>query len=177
MRPPSSMQETAANRRPLSAPVPPAMGVDAAIVPIIVVSTTVEWKPGICNRLVVALWTPMAAASKPMMGKAATPSRDPSSSCTTIAMTTSSSSTEAMVLDLLMPLMDGRIATQKIRQERLFARGDANRQIAHELNIGEQTVKTHVVNIPGKFQRQSRSQAALFAVERGLVSLPEAATA
>ena len=56
---------------------------------------------------------------------------------------------------------------------RLLARGEANKQIARELHIGEQTVKTHVSNILGKLQLQSRTQAALYAVDRGLVSANE----
>ena len=53
---------------------------------------------------------------------------------------------------------------------RLVAKGHANKQVARELGIREQTVKTHVSNILGKLQLQSRTQAALYAVERGLVS-------
>src|SRR3989440_11338435 len=53
---------------------------------------------------------------------------------------------------------------------RLLARGEANKQIARELHIGEQTVKTHVSNILGKLQLQSRTAAALYALDRGLVS-------
>jgi DNA-binding NarL/FixJ family response regulator len=53
---------------------------------------------------------------------------------------------------------------------RLIAKGHANKQVARELGIREQTVKTHVSNILGKLQLQSRTQAALYAVERGLVS-------
>ena len=53
---------------------------------------------------------------------------------------------------------------------RLIAKGQANKQVARELHIGEQTVKTHVSNILGKLQLQSRTQAALYAVDRGLVS-------
>jgi len=53
---------------------------------------------------------------------------------------------------------------------RLVARGQANKQVARALGIGEQTVKTHVSSILGKLQLQSRTQAALYAVERGLVS-------
>jgi DNA-binding NarL/FixJ family response regulator len=53
---------------------------------------------------------------------------------------------------------------------RLLAKGQANKQVARELHIGEQTVKTHVSNILGKLQLQSRTQAALYAVEKGLVS-------
>jgi DNA-binding NarL/FixJ family response regulator len=53
---------------------------------------------------------------------------------------------------------------------RLVAKGQANKQVARQLGIREQTVKTHVSNILGKLQLQSRTQAALYAVERGLVS-------
>jgi DNA-binding NarL/FixJ family response regulator len=56
---------------------------------------------------------------------------------------------------------------------RLLARGGANKQIARELHIGEQTVKTHVSNILAKLQLHSRTQAALYAVDRGLVSANE----
>jgi DNA-binding NarL/FixJ family response regulator len=56
---------------------------------------------------------------------------------------------------------------------RLLARGGANKQIARELHIGEQTVKTHVSNILAKLQLHSRTQAALYAVDRGLVSASE----
>ncbi|MDQ7841086.1 MAG: response regulator transcription factor [bacterium] len=54
---------------------------------------------------------------------------------------------------------------------RLMAQGQANKQIARALHIGEKTVKTHVSNILAKLGVQSRTQAALFAVRIGLVSL------
>ena len=47
---------------------------------------------------------------------------------------------------------------------RLIARGLSNRQIASDLSIGEQTVKTHVRSILGKLGLQDRVQAAIFAV-------------
>jgi DNA-binding NarL/FixJ family response regulator len=53
---------------------------------------------------------------------------------------------------------------------RLLAKGRANKQIARELEIGEQTVKTHVSNILAKLQLQSRTAAAVYAVQPGLVS-------
>lgn len=53
---------------------------------------------------------------------------------------------------------------------RLMALGQANKEIARTLNIGEKTVKTHVSNILGKLGVQSRTQAALHAVRIGLVS-------
>jgi DNA-binding NarL/FixJ family response regulator len=54
---------------------------------------------------------------------------------------------------------------------RLLAEGKANKEIAHGLRIGEKTVKTHVSNILAKLGVQSRTQAALYAVQIGLVSL------
>ena len=51
---------------------------------------------------------------------------------------------------------------------RLVARGKANKEIARELGIGEQTVKTHVSSILGKLGVESRTQAALHAQRTGL---------
>jgi DNA-binding NarL/FixJ family response regulator len=52
---------------------------------------------------------------------------------------------------------------------RLLAQGLANKEIAQELGIGEKTVKTHVSNILSKLGVLSRTQAALHAVQIGLV--------
>ena len=52
---------------------------------------------------------------------------------------------------------------------RLLARGKANKEIARELGVGEQTVKSHVGHILAKLGVQSRTQAALHAVRIGLV--------
>jgi two-component system, NarL family, response regulator LiaR len=46
----------------------------------------------------------------------------------------------------------------------LLARGCSNRQIAHQLDIGEQTVKTHVSSILTKLDLRDRVQAAIFAI-------------
>lgn len=53
---------------------------------------------------------------------------------------------------------------------RLVARGKANKEIARDLSIGEKTVKTHVSSILAKLGVQSRTQAALYAVQIGLIS-------
>jgi NarL family two-component system response regulator LiaR len=55
----------------------------------------------------------------------------------------------------------------------LVARGKANKQIAHELFVGEKTVKAHVSSILAKLGVQSRTQAALYALRIGLVSMEE----
>jgi len=57
---------------------------------------------------------------------------------------------------------------------RLVAQGLANKEIAHELGIGEKTVKTHVSSILAKLGLQSRTQAALHAMAVGLVKAPSA---
>ncbi len=51
---------------------------------------------------------------------------------------------------------------------RLLAQGQSNKEIAHGLRIGERTVKTHVSNVLTKLGVQSRTQAALYAVQTGL---------
>ena len=48
------------------------------------------------------------------------------------------------------------------------ARGRTNREIAQELNIGEQTVKNHLSGIFEKMQVRNRLELALLAVQRGL---------
>jgi len=56
---------------------------------------------------------------------------------------------------------------------RLLAQGRSNKEIAHALSLSEKTIKTHVSNILGKLEVPSRTQAALYAVRIGLVSLSE----
>ncbi len=51
---------------------------------------------------------------------------------------------------------------------RLMAGGKANKEIAVELGISDNTVKTHVGNILAKLGVQSRTQAALYAAQVGL---------
>jgi two-component system, NarL family, response regulator LiaR len=56
---------------------------------------------------------------------------------------------------------------------KLLARGQANKQIASELFVEEKTVKAHVSSIFRKLGVRSRTQAALYAVRTGLVSIEE----
>jgi DNA-binding NarL/FixJ family response regulator len=58
---------------------------------------------------------------------------------------------------------------------RLLARGRSNNEIAKALDVGEMTVKTLVGSILDKLGVPSRTQAALYAVRTGLVSIDEAA--
>lgn len=52
----------------------------------------------------------------------------------------------------------------------LVAGGHSNQDIARELGISERTARTHVSNMLGKLGLSSRTQAALAAVNAGLVS-------
>jgi DNA-binding NarL/FixJ family response regulator len=52
----------------------------------------------------------------------------------------------------------------------LIAAGRSNKRIALELGIAEKTVKTHVGHLMAKLGVSDRTQAALLAVRRGLVS-------
>jgi NarL family two-component system response regulator LiaR len=56
---------------------------------------------------------------------------------------------------------------------RLLAHGRTNRQIAEELVLGEETVKTHVGNILAKLHLAHRTQAVVHAFKQGLISLDE----
>ena len=52
---------------------------------------------------------------------------------------------------------------------RLVAQGATNKEIADSLFISENTVKTHLRNIMDKLHLANRSQAAAYAVKKGLV--------
>jgi DNA-binding NarL/FixJ family response regulator len=55
----------------------------------------------------------------------------------------------------------------------LVGRGRSNKEIATNLGITERTARTHVSNILGKLGLASRTQAALYAVDRKLVPGPD----
>jgi NarL family two-component system response regulator LiaR len=56
---------------------------------------------------------------------------------------------------------------------RLLAAGRSNKEIANTLEIGDETVKTHVANVLGKLHSENRAQAVAQALKRGLVTLEE----
>ena len=55
---------------------------------------------------------------------------------------------------------------------KLLAEGKSNKEISASMNIGEQTVKTHVSHVLDKLGVPSRTQAALYAIRVGMVAAP-----
>ena len=58
---------------------------------------------------------------------------------------------------------------------RLVAKGMTNKHIASELNISDNTVGTHLVNIFRKLGVESRTEATLYALREGLITTDELA--
>ncbi len=56
---------------------------------------------------------------------------------------------------------------------RFIAEGLSNKEIADHLNVSELTIRTHVGNILGKLHLANRTQAALYALQKGLTSLDD----
>ena len=56
---------------------------------------------------------------------------------------------------------------------RLIAKGCSNKEIALKLSVSELTVRTHVSNILCKLHLASRTQAALYALQKGITSLED----
>jgi NarL family two-component system response regulator LiaR len=72
------------------------------------------------------------------------------------------------------PTPDGEPLTEReLEVLGLVARGLSNQDIAETLVISERTVGTHVSNILDKLHLTNRTQAALYALREGLVSLDE----
>ncbi len=59
---------------------------------------------------------------------------------------------------------------------KLTARGMSNKQISSELNITDNTVGTHLVNIFRKLGVESRTEATLYALKEGLISTDDIAS-
>ena len=83
-----------------------------------------------------------------------------------------------LVLQLLRRMSsqapEGPVASHLTRREhdvlRLIVLGQTNREIADTLSLTVSTVKTHVEHVIGKLDVSDRTQAAVRAIELGLVS-------
>ena len=77
------------------------------------------------------------------------------------------------VLQELAVGIENDLTEREMEVLRQLAHGRTNKQIAAALTIGEETVKTHVGNILTKFQLAHRTQAVVYALKQGLISLDE----
>ena len=93
-----------------------------------------------------------------------------------------SAMTRAMASRLLKSvanhLVDENKGEQSLTERELFvlrlvASGASNSEIAEKLTISINTVKSHLKNILEKLQLENRTQAATYAVKRGLITPPE----
>ena len=77
-----------------------------------------------------------------------------------------------LMREIRAPESPEKLTEREVDVLRLLAQGMANKEIAQALVIGEKTVKTHVSSILSKLGVASRTQAALYAANIGLVDLP-----
>ncbi len=74
------------------------------------------------------------------------------------------------------PLTADPLTEREFDVLRLIAQGCSNKEIAVKLSVSELTIRTHVSNILGKLHLASRTQAALYALQKGITSLEDIPT-
>ncbi len=65
------------------------------------------------------------------------------------------------------------LTERELEVVKALAQGKSNKEIAHALGISEKTVRNHASNIYKKLHIFDRTQAALYAIRRGLVDIEE----
>ena len=66
---------------------------------------------------------------------------------------------------------DDLLTPAEVRVLRLIAEGNANKEIARQLSLSEETVKGQVRNILGKLGAKDRTHAAMVGLKRGIIEL------
>ena len=70
-----------------------------------------------------------------------------------------------------LPISEDPLTDREVEVLKLVAQGQTNRDIAERLVVSEGTVGTHISNILEKLHLANRTQAALYALRRGMVDL------
>jgi DNA-binding NarL/FixJ family response regulator len=68
-------------------------------------------------------------------------------------------------------LTDENLTSREVDVLRLIAAGNANKQIADQLSIGEASVKSHVASILSKLGANDRAHAVTLGLKRGIIDL------
>lgn len=77
-----------------------------------------------------------------------------------------------MVLERLLERMPAVELTSREKEVLLcITQGRSNREIADELQIAEKTVRMHVSSVLEKMGARDRTQATIYAIQRGVVHL------
>jgi DNA-binding NarL/FixJ family response regulator len=66
---------------------------------------------------------------------------------------------------------DDELSGREIEVLRLIAKGNANKEIAGQLQLAEDTVKRHVTNILSKLRANDRTHAVTIGLKRGIIEL------
>jgi DNA-binding NarL/FixJ family response regulator len=66
---------------------------------------------------------------------------------------------------------DDALTPAEIRVLQLIAKGNANKEIAEQLSVSEETVKGQVRNILSKLSAKDRTHAAMIGLKRGIIGL------
>ena len=77
----------------------------------------------------------------------------------------------AVAAELAEHAMDDALSPREVDVLRLIANGNANKAIASQLSITEETVKGHVKNILAKLAANDRTHAVTIGLKRGIIDL------
>lgn len=77
----------------------------------------------------------------------------------------------ARVLESIAEPGGDELSARELEVLRLLVAGASNKAIAAQLNLSENTIKTHLSHIFGKLRVQNRAEAVAAALQRGLVPL------
>jgi DNA-binding NarL/FixJ family response regulator len=76
-----------------------------------------------------------------------------------------------VAMELAEHAADESLSVREIEVLRRVARGSANKEIAQQCEISEETVKTHMTNILAKLGAKDRTHAVAIALKRGIISI------
>ncbi len=79
--------------------------------------------------------------------------------------------TPEVALEVALHAADDALSDREIEVLRHVANGEANKEIAHQLGVSEDTVKGHLKTIFSKLGARDRTHAVTVALRRGMISL------